>query len=71
MYLASPPILVAPSLNEPLQLYVAATSQVVSAVLVAEREEDPKMAESRAEGCSVQPSPAMPPSEKADLGLEQ
>ena len=40
-YLASPPILVAPKSDEPLLLYVAATTQVVSAVLVAEREGDP------------------------------
>ncbi|KAM0859245.1 hypothetical protein ACQ4PT_047320 [Festuca glaucescens] len=39
-YLTSPPVLVAPKLGEPLLLYVVATSQVVSAVLVVEREED-------------------------------
>lgn len=39
-YLASPPILVAPKPDERLLLYVAATTQVVSAALVAEREED-------------------------------
>ena len=37
-YLSSPLILVAPRFKEPLLLYVAATTQVVSAVLVAERE---------------------------------
>jgi hypothetical protein len=37
-YLASPPILVAPKPGEPLLLYVADTSQVVSAVLVAKQE---------------------------------
>ena len=35
-YLASPPILVAPVDKEPLLLYIAATNQVVSAVLVVE-----------------------------------
>jgi hypothetical protein len=70
-YLASPPILVAPRLNEPLLLYVAATLQVVSAVLVVELEEDPKLAESRAGGCFAQPGPAMPPLEEANLGLVQ
>jgi hypothetical protein len=39
-YLALPPILVAPKPDEPLLLYVAAMTQVVSVVLVAEREED-------------------------------
>ena len=38
-YLTSPPILVAPRLREPLLLYLAATPQMASAVLVAEREE--------------------------------
>ena len=32
-YLASPPILVAPMEKEPLLLYIAATNQVISAVL--------------------------------------
>lgn len=40
-YLASLPILVALKAGERLLLYVAAMTQVVSAVLVAEREEDP------------------------------
>src|SRR3954464_6075245 len=37
-YLAEPPILVTPREKEPLLLYIAATNQVVSVVLVAERE---------------------------------
>ena len=37
-YLATPPILVAPRPDEPLLLYIAATNQMVSAVLVVERE---------------------------------
>ena len=37
-YLASPPILVAPVDKEPLLLYIAATNQVVSAVVVVERD---------------------------------
>ena len=41
-YLASPPILVAPKEKEPLLLYIAATNQVISAVLVAERDASPK-----------------------------
>jgi hypothetical protein len=45
--------LVAPRPNVPLLFYVAAISQVVSAVLVAEREEDPNLAESRARGYSA------------------
>jgi hypothetical protein len=65
-YLASPPTLVAPRSNELRLLYVAATLQVESAVLVEEREEDPKLAESGAGGCSAQPVPTMPPPEEAD-----
>jgi hypothetical protein len=37
-YLSSAPILVAPKPQEPLLLYLAATNQVVSAALVAQRE---------------------------------
>nr|CAH66232.1 H0825G02.9 [Oryza sativa] len=39
-YLSSPSVLVAPEPDEPLLLYLAATPQVVSAVLVVERDED-------------------------------
>jgi hypothetical protein len=38
-YLTSPPVLVAPRDKEELLLYISATPQVVSAVLVAERKE--------------------------------
>ena len=38
--LASNPILAAPNIGEPMMLYITATHQVVSAVLVVEREED-------------------------------
>jgi hypothetical protein len=38
--LSNLPILVPPTLGEPLLLYVAATTQVVSAVLVVERAEE-------------------------------
>jgi hypothetical protein len=37
--LSTPPVLVAPKENEPLLLYIAATHQVVSTVLVVERSE--------------------------------
>jgi hypothetical protein len=37
--LKSPPILTAPTTEEPMLLYIYATTQVVSAVLVVEREE--------------------------------
>jgi hypothetical protein len=37
--LKSPPILTAPTHEEPMLLYISATTQVVSAVLVVEREE--------------------------------
>ncbi|KAK1679558.1 hypothetical protein QYE76_040406 [Lolium multiflorum] len=39
----TPPILVAPKDKEPLLLYIAATPQVVSTVLVVEREEEGKL----------------------------
>ena len=39
-YLSSTPILVAPKPQESLLLYLAATNQVVSAALVAQREVD-------------------------------
>ena len=38
--LASNPILAAPNVGEPMLLYISATHQVVSAVLVVEREQD-------------------------------
>ena len=38
--LASNPILAAPNTSEPMLLYISATHQVVSAVLVVEREQD-------------------------------
>src|SRR6266540_5841850 len=39
-FLTSPPVLVPPMPEEPLLLYITATSQVVSAVIVVERRED-------------------------------
>jgi hypothetical protein len=38
--LSTPPVLVAPKEKEPLLLYIAATNQVVSTVLVVERSEE-------------------------------
>jgi hypothetical protein len=38
-YLTSPPIMVAPEPGEPLLLYIAVTTKVVSMVLVVERPE--------------------------------
>ena len=43
-YLSSTPVLVAPKPQEPLLLYLAATNQVVSAALVAQREVDEEAA---------------------------
>jgi hypothetical protein len=40
--LSTPPVLVAPKEKEPLLLYVAATHQVVSTILVVERSEEEK-----------------------------
>jgi hypothetical protein len=39
---STPPVLVAPKEKEPLLLYIAATHQVVSTVLVVERSEEGK-----------------------------
>ena len=38
--MANPPILVAPTPGEPLLLYLTATTQVVSAVIIVERQEE-------------------------------
>jgi dsDNA-binding SOS-regulon protein len=40
--LSTPPVLVAPNEKEPLLLYIAATHQVVSTVLVVKRSEEGK-----------------------------
>jgi hypothetical protein len=40
--LSTPPVLVAPREKEPLLLYIAATHQVVSTILVVERREEGK-----------------------------
>jgi hypothetical protein len=40
--LSTPPVLVAPKEKEPLLLYIAATYQVISTVLVIERSEEGK-----------------------------
>jgi hypothetical protein len=40
--LSTPPVLVAPNEKEPLLLYIAATHQVVSMVLVVERSKEGK-----------------------------
>jgi hypothetical protein len=40
--LSTPPVLVTPNEKEPLLLYIAATHQVVSIVLVVERSEEGK-----------------------------
>jgi hypothetical protein len=40
--LSTPPVLVAPKEKEPLLLYIAATHQVVSIVLVVKRSEEGK-----------------------------
>ena len=40
--LAMPPVLAAPAAKEPMYLYIAATSRVVSTVIVVERKEEGK-----------------------------
>ena len=57
-YLASTPILVAPKPQEPLLLYLAATNQVVSVALVAQRElEGEAAAAAEPPGDRPRPSP--------------
>ena len=62
-YLTTPPVMVAPRPAEPLMLYVSATSEVVSAVLVAEREESL--------GSPVSPGREPAPGSPASPGREQ
>jgi hypothetical protein len=61
-YLASPPIMVAPTFREPLLLYIAATPRTTSVVLVAER--DAKVITK--EGIDP-PCPGAPPKEEAAI----
>ena len=70
-YLSSTPILVAPKPQELLLLYLAATNQVVSAVLVAQREVDEEAVATAgpADGKSETP-PAGPGAGKARLPAE-
>lgn len=67
-YLSSPPTLVAPRPQEPLLLYLAATNQVVSAVLVVQREDGDETA-AAATPTSAQPgsSPTGPGPDKTQL----
>ena len=58
-YLSSMPILVTPKPQEPLLLYLAATNQVVSAVLVAQREVEEE-ATAAARPLGVELGPARP-----------
>src|SRR5680860_1568030 len=64
-YLASPPIMVAPRPREALKLYLAATPQMASAVLVAEREEPVLVKQS-----SASPSPDPLDKESASASLK-
>ena len=70
-YLSSTPILVAPKPQEPLPLYLAATNQVVSAALVAQRgvDEEAAMVAESADGKPKTP-PAGPGADKARPSAE-
>ena len=57
-YLTSPPILVAPVDKEPLLLYIAATNQVVSAVLVVERDAPTDKSRSKRSGNTLPGHPS-------------
>ena len=61
-YLASPPVMVAPRAGEHLKLYLSATTQTASVVLVVEREE-PVLHKK----CATTPKPK-PPHEELDKG---
>ena len=56
-YLSSTPILVAPKPQEPLLLYLAATNQIVSTALLAQREVDQEAA-ATAESTYGEPEPS-------------
>ena len=56
-YLSSTPVLVAPKPQEPLLMYLAATNQVVSAALVAQREVDEEAA-AAVESTDGEPEPS-------------
>jgi dsDNA-binding SOS-regulon protein len=73
-YLTSPPVMVAPETGEPLLLYIAATSEAVSMVLVAERP-DPhaphELESSSADGSgSLDPRPTEEPRTDAIAGSQ-
>ena len=66
-YLSSTPTLVAPRPQEPLLLYIAATNQVASAALVAQREiNDEGATEASPSGDTPESSPARSDTDKAD-----
>ena len=69
-YLASAPVMVAPRADEPLKLYLSATPQTASAVLVAEREE-PVLPKKHATAPRPQPpdEAAAPPSLQTETAL--
>jgi hypothetical protein len=72
MYLNSPPVMVAPKPGEPLLLYIVATSEVVSMVLITERL-DPhglhELVSSSTDGSDSQdPGPAEEPRPADGLG---
>src|SRR6187399_619911 len=71
-YLSSTPILVAPRPQEKLLLYLAATNQVVSAALVAEREADEESAPPASESSDKQgAAPASSGPDKENSAQEQ
>jgi hypothetical protein len=65
MYLTSPPVVVAPEPGEPLLLYIVASSEAVSMVLVAERPDPHDLHElgssSAGEAGSMDPGPVEDP----------
>jgi ribonuclease HI/transposase InsO family protein len=66
-YLTTLPVMVAPNPGEPLLLYIAATSEVVSMVLVAEREEELQPAAERKALPGTGPPDPLPEAGPLDL----
>ena len=62
-YLTLPPVLVAPGEGKPLLLYVSATPQVMSILLVVERDECPR----QGAGSELLTAPKQPPGHGTDL----
>jgi dsDNA-binding SOS-regulon protein len=68
-YLTSPPVMVAPELREPLLLYIAATVEVVSMVLVGKRLEPPQPQETKEAPTNGSGSKGLEPAGSPEVGV--